>query len=29
MNLDTFVAGVIVGTMVSVIYFFHWGGRLR
>ena len=29
MNLDTFVAGVIVGTFVTVIYTFYKGGRLR
>lgn len=29
MNYETLLAGIIIGTLVSVIYFFHWGGRLR
>lgn len=29
MNLDTLMAGIIIGTMVTVVYFFNKGGRLR
>lgn len=29
MNLDALFAGAIIGALVSVIYFFNKGGRLR